>query len=237
MTYVLFFIGFLLLIKGADLLVDGSSSIAKKFHISNLVIGLTIVAFGTSAPELVVNVIAALDGKTSLAFGNILGSNIANVLLILGVSATIYPLTVHRNTIWKEIPFSLLAAILVSIMANDILIDKAEVRMISRSEGLTLMGFFFIFLYYTVGVARSNKIEVVEEVEQFSIGRSIVMVIIGLISLLLGGEWIVIGGLILANLMLFFSLFINRHQTLGRWQGIFFLLFYASYITYIVFRG
>ncbi|MFY9223430.1 MAG: calcium/sodium antiporter [Blastocatellia bacterium] len=317
MTYILFFLGFLFLIKGADLLVDGSSSIAKKFNISNLVIGLTIVAFGTSAPELVVNVIAALDNKTSLGFGNIIGSNIANVLLILGVAASIYPLTVHRNTIWKEIPFSLLAAILVGIMANDILIDKAEARIISRSEGLTLIGFFFVFLYYTVGIARSNKAEVVEEVEQYSTGKSIIMVILGFIGLVLGGEWIVngavkialyfglsesligftilsigtslpelaasavaaykkqsdiaignvigsnifnifwilsisstitpiplkiasnfdIGVLISANIILFFSLFIGSRQTLDRWQGIFFLLFYASYITYIVFRG
>lgn len=317
MTYILFFLGFLFLIKGADLLVDGSSSIAKKFNISNLVIGLTVVAFGTSAPELVVNSIAALDGKTSLAFGNILGSNIANVLLILGVSASIYPLTVHRNTVWKEIPFSLLAVVVVGLMANDVLIDKAEARIITRSEGLTLMGFFFIFLYYTIGMAKSNKAEVVEEVEQYSTGKSIIMVILGLIGLVLGGEWIVngavtialyfglsesligltivsigtslpelatsamaayrqksdiaignvigsnifnifwilsisstitpiplktasnfdIGVLILANLMLFFSLFTGRRHTLDRWQGIFFLIFYASYITYIVFRG
>lgn len=104
MTYVLFLVGFVVLIKGADFLVEGSSSIAKKFKISNLVIGLTIVAFGTSAPELVVNIIAALEGKTELAFGNILGSNIANILLILGVASTICALTVKRNTVWIEIP-------------------------------------------------------------------------------------------------------------------------------------
>ncbi|MBI4851582.1 MAG: calcium/sodium antiporter [Acidobacteria bacterium] len=198
MTYILFLLGFVVLIKGADLLVEGASSVAKKFNISNLVIGLTIVAFGTSAPELVVNVIAALEGKTELAFGNILGSNIANVLLILGVSATICALTVKRNTVWIEIPLSMLAVLVVAAMANDALIDRVNQSIISRSEGLVLIGFFFVFLYYTINIAKSNEGEVVEVVEQYSTTRSIIMVIIGLIGLVFGGNWIVDGAVKMA---------------------------------------
>jgi len=198
MTYFLFLVGFVVLIKGADFLVEGASSIAKKFKISNLVIGLTIVAFGTSAPELVVNIIAALEGKTELAFGNILGSNIANILLILGVSATICALTVKRNTVWIEIPLCLLAVLVVSAMANDALIDRVNLSIISRSEGLVLIGFFFVFLYYTINIARSNEGEIVEAVDQYSTTRSIIMVIIGLTGLILGGNWIVQGAVKMA---------------------------------------
>ena len=193
MTYFLFFIGFVVLIKGADFLVEGASSIAKRFNISNLVIGLTIVAFGTSTPELVVNIIAALEGKTELAFGNILGSNIANILLILGISATICVLTVKRNTVWIEIPLCLLAVLVVAAMANDALIDCVNQSIISRSEGLVLIGFFFVFLYYTINIARSNEGETVEAVDQYSTTRSIIMIVLGLIGLILGGNWIVEG--------------------------------------------
>ena len=115
MIYTLFALGFVLLIKGADYLVDGSASIAKRFNISNLVIGLTIVAFGTSAPELIVNLFASFNGSSDLAISNVLGSNLANMLLILGVASVIYPLKVKSNTVWKEIPLSLLAIVQCSL--------------------------------------------------------------------------------------------------------------------------
>ena len=118
LTYILFVIGFVLLISGANILVEGSASIAKKLNISSIVIGLTIVAFGTSAPELIVNIFASVQGNTEIAIGNILGSNIVNILLILGVSSIIYPLATKENTVWKEIPLSLLAAILLGVMVN-----------------------------------------------------------------------------------------------------------------------
>ncbi|MBL8212205.1 MAG: hypothetical protein JNK87_15920, partial [Bryobacterales bacterium] len=111
LTYILFPIGLLLLVKGADLLVDGASSIAKRLRVPGIVIGLTIVAFGTSLPELMVSVIAAMEGNSEIAIGNVIGSNIANILLILGIAAIIYPVTAKRNTVLKEIPFSLLAAL------------------------------------------------------------------------------------------------------------------------------
>ncbi|NVM25560.1 MAG: sodium:calcium antiporter, partial [Desulfobacterales bacterium] len=108
LPYILLIVGFVLLIKGADFLVDGASSIARRLQVSDLVIGLTVVAFGTSTPEFFVNIIASIKGDTDIAIGNVLGSNIANIFLILGVSSIIYPLTVTKGTVWKEIPFSLL---------------------------------------------------------------------------------------------------------------------------------
>ena len=118
-TVILFLAGFVLLIKGADLLVEGASSIARRFGISDLVIGLTIVAFGTSTPELFVNIAASFKGNTDIAIGNVLGSNISNIFLILGISSIIYPLSVTKGTVWKEIPFSLLAVLVLAILAND----------------------------------------------------------------------------------------------------------------------
>ena len=153
-TYVLFLIGFVFLIKGADLLVDGSSSIAKKHHISPFVIGITIVAFGTSMPELLVNIFSSAQGASELAIGNVIGSNISNILLVLGVAAFIFPLTLERGTVWKAIPLSLLAAVLVLLMANDTLIDGRNFSELSRIDGFVLIGFFIIFLYYTFGIGK-----------------------------------------------------------------------------------
>ncbi len=157
MTYILLILGFVLLIKGADFLVDGASALAKRIGISDLIIGLTVVAFGTSAPELFVNVISSMRGSTDIAIGNILGSNIANVFLILGVAAVIFPLQIQRNTTWKEIPFSFLAAMVVGLMANDMLIDGTPASALTRIDGLILLCFFSIFMYYILEVARTTR--------------------------------------------------------------------------------
>ena len=146
LTYSLFIIGFVILIKGAGLLVDGASAIAGRFKVSDLVIGLTVVAFGTSTPELFVNVTASIQGNTDIAIGNVVGSNIANVFLILGVSSIIYPLAVTKGTVWKEIPFSLLAAILLFVVANDQLLDGSQVSDLTRIDGLVFLSFFIIFI-------------------------------------------------------------------------------------------
>ncbi|HID28554.1 MAG TPA: sodium:calcium antiporter, partial [Desulfobacterales bacterium] len=116
LPYILLIIGFAILIKGAGLLVDGASSIARRFNVSDLVIGLTVVAFGTSSPELFVSIIASIRGNTEIAIGNVLGSNVANIFLILGVSSIIYPLAVGKGTVWKEIPLSLLAAVVLGFL-------------------------------------------------------------------------------------------------------------------------
>lgn len=192
LQYVLLVIGFILLIKGADLLVDGASSVGRKLNISDLVIGLTIVAFGTSSPELFVNIFASIKGNTDIAIGNVLGSNIANIFLILGVSAVICPLVVGKGTVWKEIPLSLLAALLLGVMANDRLIDKSEISALTRIDGLVFLAFFIIFLYYTSGIAK--RIEGIDNhvpQKQYSLLKSLLFVIAGLVGLGIGGNWIV----------------------------------------------
>jgi cation:H+ antiporter len=199
LTYILFIIGLVLLIKGASWLVDGASSIAKKLNISAIVIGLTIVAFGTSTPELIVNIFATIEGNTEIAIGNVLGSNIANILLILGISALIHPLLSKKNTVWKEIPLSLLAAVLVGFMANDILIDGAKSSMLSRIDGLVLISFFIIFLYYTFGIAKVQGEASDEDIKEFSYPKSILFIVVGLVGLTVGGKWIVDGAVKIAE--------------------------------------
>lgn len=199
-TYLLFIAGFFLLIKGADLLVDGSASIAKKLKISNIVIGLTIVAFGTSAPEFIVNIFASVQGNSEIAIGNILGSNIANILLILGISAIIYPITAKKNTVLKEIPLSILAIVVLGVMANDMIIDGASFSSVTRIDGFILLSLFIIFLYYTFGITKSEKDIVEEEIKILSYSKAILFIFLGLAGLVIGGKWIVDGAVQIAEL-------------------------------------
>lgn len=192
MTYILLVLGFVFLIKGADMLVDGASSIAKRHRVSNLVIGLTIVAFGTSAPELFVNLSASFNGTTDIAIGNIIGSNISNILLILGISAIIYPLKTGKSTVWREIPFALLASVLLLVVANDVFFDGAMFNALTRTDGIIFIGFFIIFLYYTFGIAKEQESGAVQESPKlYSSLTSIGLIVGGMIGLALGGQWIV----------------------------------------------
>lgn len=201
LTYILFIAGFFILIKGAGFLVDGSASIAKKLKISSIVIGLTIVAFGTSAPEFIVNIFASAQGNSEIAIGNILGSNIANILLILGISAIIYPITAKKNTVLKEIPLSLLAIIILGFMANDTIIDGGIFSSITRIDGLILLSFFTIFLYYTFGITKSTD-DIVEkdQIKVFSYTKATLFILLGLAGLVVGGKWIVDGAVKIAEL-------------------------------------
>jgi len=200
LVYILLPIGFVLLIKGASFLVDGASSIAKRLGVSTLVIGLTIVAFGTSMPELIVNIFASVQGNTDIAIGNILGSNIVNILLILGISAVIYPLAVKKGTVWKEIPLALLAVIVLAFMANDALIDNGSFSAITRIDGLILISFFVIFLYYVFGISKAEPTDIAETMPHIhSWSRSFLMVIGGLAGLVIGGKWIVDGAVVFAT--------------------------------------
>ncbi len=199
LTYILFVIGFVLLISGANLLVEGSSSIAKKLNISSIVIGLTIVAFGTSAPEFIVNIFASVQGNTEIAIGNIMGSNIANILLILGVSSIIYPLATKENTVWKEIPLSLLAAILLGVMVNDTLIDGGTFSGLTRIDGIVFLSFFIIFLYYTFGISKVSGENTDLEIKEMSYMKSSLYVAGGLLGLVFGGKWIVDGAIKIAE--------------------------------------
>lgn len=192
-TYFLFIIGFILLIKGADIMVDGASSIAKKLNISDLVIGLTIVSIGTSAPELFVNLFAVARGTTDLTIGNIIGSNIANIFLILGMATVICPIKVTKNTAWKEVPLSLLAAVCVAILANDMFIDHANVSVLSRIDGIILLFFFIIFMYYLASIMKQEKVVDKIEPDSMSWFKSTLFVLLGLIGLAIGSDWIVDG--------------------------------------------
>lgn len=186
------------LIAGAEVLVRGSASIAKKAGISSLVIGLTVVAFGTSAPELIVNLVAAFKGSADIAIGNIVGSNIANILLILGIATLIYPLSVKKSTVWKEIPFALLAVILIFTMGNDTLFDGSSFNAITRTDGFSLIAIFVIFMFYTFGIAKTDGQG--EDVKTYSWGISSLLTISGLILLFIGGKVLVDNAIILARL-------------------------------------
>lgn len=185
------------------MLVEGASSIGKKMQISSLVIGLTIVSFGTSLPELFVNLNASFNDSSELAVGNILGSNVANILLILGVSAIICPLPITRNTYFTEIPFSLTATLLLGFLANaHIFGEHANTGelYISREDGFILLFFFLMFLGYVYIISKQkNSGFVVEEVSEVPTGKSVVLIIIGIIGLYFGGEWVVAGAMLIAR--------------------------------------
>ncbi|HLD08031.1 MAG TPA: calcium/sodium antiporter [Candidatus Peribacterales bacterium] len=192
--------GILLLIKGADWLVEGSSSLAKRFGVSDLMIGLTVVAFGTSMPELLVNIVSSVEGANDIAIGNIVGSNIANILLVLGIASIIRNVAVKTSTVWNEIPLALLAVLVLQLMANDSIIDHYPVSELSRSDGLAFLAFFLIFLWY---VAKMRRRE--DEIENGFVERgvpvSIGFVSIGLGLLLLGGKLTVDGAIDIASLL------------------------------------
>lgn len=202
LALILLAFGIFLLIKGADFLVDGASSIGKKMNISPIVIGLTIVSFGTSAPELLISLVSAVSGETELAFSNLIGSNIANILLILGASAIVYPLVVNKNTVWKEIPMSFLATLIVGILAFQIYLDEKQfaaidfggpeiVGSISFAGGLILFSFFVIFMYYTFGIAKEEEDDSEEEIKERSIPISVGYVMGGLVALAFGSQFTV----------------------------------------------
>jgi len=199
---VLMLAGFVALIKGADLFVDGAARLARGMHISPMAVGLTVVAFGTSAPELFVNISAGISGNTDLALGNVVGSNIANILLILGVTALSQPLTVSKGTVWKEIPFSLLAALLLWVLASDVYIDGAARSAITRSDGLVLLGFFGIFIAYTASIAAPVAgLPDVSSAPAEKAARIALKMIVGFCGLLFGGRWIVDSAVILGDLL------------------------------------
>jgi len=202
--YILLIIGFALLVKGADVLVDGATSVAHRFGVSDLVIGLTVVSIGSSAPELIVNVIASFRGSADLAVGNVLGSNTANILLGLGVAALIYNLKVQKSTVWKEIPFSLLAVFVMAVMANDAIMDGGISSIITRGDGVILLSFFLLFVYYVYSLGKaggtggnSDNDERQEESDgkRHSMVTALLMVAGGGIGLTLGGKWVVDGAM------------------------------------------
>jgi len=185
----LLLVGLVLLVKGADWLVDGASVLAKKKNVSDLAIGLTIVAFGTSAPELVVNAVAASGNYPDIVFGNIIGSNNFNLFIILGISGLIIPLSVQSSTVWKEIPYSLFAAILIFFLANNYLIGNSEG--LSRLDAAILLGLFLVFLYYVATQLKTDPSAEILEVKDYSTLKIWVLIFLGLAGLVGGGKLVV----------------------------------------------
>lgn len=195
-SLLLIIIGFAALIFGANWLVDGASSLAKKHNVSDLVIGLTIVAFGTSAPELVVNSIASLNGYPDIILGNIIGSNNFNLFIILGTAGLIYPITVQSSTVWREIPISLVAAILLVVLANDFFLD--EISLISRVDGAILIIGFTAFLFYMFRQMK-NEENIAVSYQHKSNLKIWGLILLGFTGLIIGGQLVVDNGILIAT--------------------------------------
>ena len=190
LNIILLIIGFVILIKGADLFVDGASNIALNFKVSKMLIGLTIVAFGTSAPEFAVSVKGLLSGSFDIVLGNVIGSNILNILLILGVAAMIHPLVVKSNTVKKELPITLLITALFAVLLSDNLFDKSMSNNFTRGDGIVLILFFLVFIYYLINLMR-NKVEESTDEKVLSLPKSFLYTFIGLVMIILGSNFVV----------------------------------------------
>jgi len=192
MVYILLVIGFALLIKGADFFVDGASAIAHLMRISPLLVGLTIVAFGTSAPEATVSIMAAIGGSSDISIGNIVGSNILNTSLVIGAAAFFYPIKVETQTIKKEIPFTFLSGIVLLVFMSDATLRGLN-NALDRSDGIILLLFLSIFLCYAFEVGRNNRKQAHRDTEPVneSWGKSLLLILIGLVGILFGGNMVV----------------------------------------------
>ena len=182
-----------MILLGANGLTDGSSSVAKRFGISDLVIGLTIVAFGTSAPELMVSLVSSIKGSAQLAIGNVVGSNIFNILMIVGLTAVVMPIKVQKNTITNEIPLVLLSSLALVACASDIVLDGGVGNVIGRGDGILLLLFFAIFMRYTFSIAKSSGEESGEQIKLMPIWKSLLFIVLGLAGLIVGGQLFVDG--------------------------------------------
>ena len=211
LTVLLIIPGIYLLVKGANLFVDSTSSLALRFKIKPIVIGLTVVAFGTSFPELSVNLLSAIDGNTDIALGNVVGSNIANILLILGLSALFTKLSIEKNTTWKEIPLSFLGALFLLLFVSQQFLDSREFNQIVNlnsenffgsitfTHGIVLLLVFVIFLYYTFDLAK-GKSDDNTEIKDLPLNKSILLTIAGLIMIIFGGKFTVDSAVIMATM-------------------------------------
>lgn len=206
-TYILLILGFILLTFCADWLVAGASDVAKRFHISDLVIGLTIVAMGTSAPEFVVNIFASAEGNNEIAITNILGSNILNTLLILGATGIICPIYCSKRVLRHEVPLTVAAGFIVMILGADIFEQttlSSKFIGLQRWNGLILIGCMIYFIGYTVKCAindrkRGSFLTEIQEVKRYPLWLSITMIIVGLAGLTIGGKLIVDNAVIIAK--------------------------------------
>jgi cation:H+ antiporter len=188
---LLLIVGFIFLIKGADIFVDGASSTAQNFKVSKMLIGLTIIAFGTSAPEFAVSMSALSSGSTDMVLGNVIGSCILNILLILGIAAIIHPIKIKDNTVKKELPLCMLISTLLVILFLDIKLGDGSVNQITRSDALVIILFFSIFVYYLITLTKQKKELNEDEKPPFKLVKSLLFVLIGLCGIVLGSDLVV----------------------------------------------
>lgn len=198
MTIVFLIIGLLCLMKGADLFVDGSVNIAKKLKVPSLVIGLTLVAFGTSAPELAVSVQASIKGFNNIAFGNVVGSNLFNLLVILGISAMIKPISIHIETLKKELPFMFMTTVVAFLL----IFESGPDNMLSVSDGLILLTLFAMYLYIMLMFIKEDTEKIEVESNDKNMLFSVAISVVGLIAILIGGQ-----------------LTLNSAVSIARWLG------------------
>lgn len=196
-------LGFVILIKGADLFVDGASGMAANFKVSKILIGLTIVAFGTSAPELAVGIKSILSGNGDIVLGNVIGSNILNILLIVGLSAIFHSLTVKNNTVRKELPITMLITTLFAVLLSDHIFDKSIKNTFTRSDGIILLLFFSVFIYYLISISKKNKEKEIEKENEkkISLLKSIIFTIVGLTGIIVGSNFVVDSASFIAKAM------------------------------------
>lgn len=186
---ILLIMGFIILIKGADIFVDGASSVASNFKLSKMLIGLTIVAFGTSAPEFAVSIKSILSSNSDMLIGNVIGSNILNILLILGLSGCIYPMTIKSRTVRKELPITLMITTLLIVLIGDSFLNGG-VNLITRSDGIVLLLFFLVFVYYLISIMR-NKIDNEREEAKYKLVPSILFTVGGIVAIVFGSSIVV----------------------------------------------
>ena len=200
---ILLIAGFIILIKGADWLVDGASSIATNFKVSKTLIGLTIVAFGTSAPELAVSISSLASGSTDMLLGNVIGSNIINALLLIGVGALFCPIKVNKDTVRKELPILLLISTALVVLFLDATLANGFTNEITRSDAIVCLLFFCIFLYYLIVMAKRNReaISTTTEKPKYKLGKAFLFTVLGLISLVAGSQLVVNNASSLASIM------------------------------------
>jgi cation:H+ antiporter len=194
-------LGFAITIMGADFLVKGASSLARRYNVPELVIGLTIVAIGTSTPEMVVNLIASVKGYNDVVLGNIIGSNNYNLFIILGLSALLYPVTIKRSMILKEIPYTLVAAFAVLLLANDVLLFHKKSNMLSRVDGLILLVFFVFFMFYIFRHLQDGAANNAEPTVSYAMPKTLLLLGGGLAGLIIGGKLAVDNAIKLAQMM------------------------------------
>ena len=187
---ILLIIGFVILIKGADFFVDGASAVAGNFKVSKMLIGLTIVSFGTSAPEFAVSIKSLISGSGDIVLGNVIGSNILNILLIIGVSSLFHFLNVKNATVKKELPITLLITLLFSTLLLDSVFDKNAVNSFTRGDGIAVILFFTVFIYYLFTMMR-NKTEEEEQYVEMKMSKAIIFTVFGIIAIVLGSDLVV----------------------------------------------